>query len=143
MSRREVRLHCRLKSLPIPKDDLVGFALDLMGRLNLQGEVGIKICSDRLMSDLNRRYRGKSGPTDVLSFPDGSPLSDGAIYLGDMVIAAGVATRAAKAAGCSVETELKRLLLHGLLHLSGYDHEADGGTMNRKERALRRELGLT
>jgi probable rRNA maturation factor len=143
MSRREVRLHCRLRSLPIPKDELVGFTLDLMGRLNLKGEVGIKICSDRLMADLNRRYRGKSGPTDVLSFPDGSPLPDGSVYLGDMAIASGVAGRAAEAAGCSLETELQRLLLHGLLHLSGYDHETDEGTMERKERRLRRELGLS
>ena len=127
MSRREVRLHCRLRSLPIQRDKLVGFTLDLMGRLNLQGEVGIKICSDRMMADLNRRFRGKTGPTDVLSFPDGSPLPDGALYLGDMVIAAGVAARAAEAEGWPVEAELKRLLLHGLLHLCGYDHEKDGG----------------
>lgn len=142
MSRREVRLHCRLKSPAVPKDDLAGFALDVLGRLDLEGEVGVKLCSARAMADMNRRFRGKGGPTDVLAFPDGTERPDGTAYIGDVVIAAPVAQAQARVAGIPFEAELRRLLLHGLLHLAGYDHETDGGTMARKERGLRKEWGL-
>jgi probable rRNA maturation factor len=120
----------------------VDFALDVLGRLDLEGEVGIRICSSRSMSALNRRFRGKVGPTDVLSFRDGTPQPGGEVYLGDIVIAAPVAATAAKEEGVPFEVELKRLLLHGILHLAGYDHEADSGAMRRKERDLRRGWGI-
>lgn len=142
MTRREVRLHCRLRRPAIPRDDLAGFALDVLGRLNLEGEVGVKLCSVRAMAGLNRRFRGKSGPTDVLAFSDGTGRPDGTPYLGDVVIAASVAEDQAREAGIPFEAELRRLLLHGLLHLAGFDHETDGGTMARKERGLRKEWGL-
>ena len=139
---REARLHCRLSKPAIPKDDLVAFTLDVLGRLGLEGEVGIKVCSEAVMAASNRKYRGKAGATDVLSFTDGSPGPEGLPYLGDILIAAPVAARQAKEAGHSLTVELKRLLLHGILHLAGYDHETDGGTMARKERGLRREWQL-
>jgi len=142
MKRREVRLHSRLRTLQIPKQELVAFALDVLGRLDLTGEVGIRICGDRTMAEFNRRFRGKSGPTDVLSFPDGTRAPDGTVYIGDILIAGPFADNAARSAGLPFEQELKRLLLHGILHLMGYDHETDGGTMARKEKALRREWGL-
>jgi probable rRNA maturation factor len=142
MKRREVRLHSRLRTLQIPKQELVAFALDVLGRLDLTGEIGIRICGDRTMADFNRRFRGKSGPTDVLSFPDGTQLADGTVYIGDILIAGPFADKAARSAGLPFEQELKRLLLHGILHLMGYDHETDGGTMARKEKALRREWEL-
>ncbi|MEW5763842.1 MAG: rRNA maturation RNase YbeY [Acidobacteriota bacterium] len=142
MDRREVRLHSRLRKPPLPKEALVSFALDAMSRLGVTGEVGVRFCSDRFMAEANRRYRGKKGPTDVLSFPSGEPAEEGGIYLGDILIAVPVAVRAARAAGQPLETELRRLLLHGLLHLLGYDHETDGGVMERKERRLRREWGI-
>lgn len=142
MERREVRLHSRLRTPPLPKEALVAFVLDAMSCLGATGEVGIRLCSERFMAEANRRYRGKRGPTDVLSFPSGEPAEDGGIYLGDILIAVPVAVRSAHAAGQPLETELRRLLLHGLLHLMGYDHETDGGTMERKERRLRRRWGI-
>jgi rRNA maturation RNase YbeY len=120
----------------------VAFTLDAMDRLGVWGEVGVRFCSERSMAEANRRYRGKSGSTDVLSFPSGEPAEEGGVYLGDILIAVPVAARAARAAGQPLEAELRRLLLHGLLHLLGYDHETDGGTMQRKERLLRREWGI-
>lgn len=142
MTRREVRLHCRLRRPLIPRDELAGFALDVLGRLDLEGEVGVKFCTAPAMADLNSRFRGKGGPTDVLAFPDGTPRPEGGTYIGDVVIAASVAQDQAREAGITLEAELKRLLLHGLLHLAGFDHEVDGGTMARKERGLRKEWGL-
>ena len=142
MTRREVRFHCRLSKPAIHKDALVAFALDVLGRLGLEGEVGVKLCSDATMASYNRKYRHKAGPTDVLSFPDGTRDQEGSTYLGDILIALPVAARQAKEAGHDLKTELKILLLHGLLHLNGYDHETDGGTMHRKEKALRKEWGI-
>ncbi len=142
MTRREVRLHCRLPRPAIPKDEIAAFVLDVLGRLDLEGEVGVKFCSDSTMATYNRKYRGKSGPTDVLSFPEGSMDPEGFTYIGDIVIAVPVAARQAKEAGHPLAAELKLLLLHGILHLAGYDHETDSGTMNRKELSLRKEWGL-
>jgi probable rRNA maturation factor len=121
---------------------LAAFALDVLGRLGMEGEVGVKLCSDATMAAYNRKYRHKAGPTDVLSFPDGSLGQEGGVYLGDIVIAVPVAARQAKEAGHALAVELQILLLHGLLHLAGYDHETDGGAMSRKERALRKERGI-
>lgn len=121
-----------------------------------RGEVAVALVSDRRMRTLNRTFRGVDAVTDVLSFPafasaslnrgsapasarrfaPPSPLTDG--FLGDVVIAAGVATRQAAAAGHAVGTELRVLALHGLLHLLGYDHESDDGAMARTELRLRR-----
>ena len=85
-----------------------------------RGDLSVAIVSDRRMRALNRQFRGKDMVTDVLSFP-----SDDRGFLGDIVIAAGVAARQAGDAGHSVQTELRVLSLHGLLHLLGYDHETD------------------
>ncbi len=95
------------------------------------------VVSDGRIRQLNRRYRGKNAPTDVLSFP-----ANEASYLGDVVIALGVARRQASVAGHPLATELRVLALHGLLHLLGYDHERDTGQMRRLERRLRRVGGL-
>ena len=109
-----------------------------------RGEVTVALVSDGRMRALNRSYRGKDYATDVLSFP--ATASRGATgyptYLGDIVIATGVAERQADDAGHSVGTELRILALHGLLHLLGYDHETDDGQMARVERKLRRRAGL-
>ena len=96
------------------------------------GSLGIRFAGDREVRRLNRAYRGKDHPTDVLSFPG----EDG--HLGDILISVPVARRQATAAGHTVERELKVLLLHGLLHCLGYDHETDEGEMERLERRLRR-----
>jgi probable rRNA maturation factor len=97
----------------------------------------VAIASDAHVRALNRRFRKKDQPTDVLSFPSDEPG-----YLGDVVIACGVATRQARAANHSLGTELRVLALHGLLHLLGYDHERDDGRMARLERRLRKHGGL-
>jgi probable rRNA maturation factor len=109
-----------------------------------RGAVTVALLSDARVRELNRRFRRKDRPTDVLSFP-GTPVEQAPArqrYLGDVVIAAGVARRQAKEAGHSIQTELRVLALHGLLHLLGYDHERDDGRMARLERRLRRKGGL-
>jgi probable rRNA maturation factor len=112
--------------------------------------VGIRFIDDREMTRLNETYRRKKGSTDVLSFP----LEDSqgrrktpqrkprACYLGDIAISPRVAKRNAKQYGRTLPEELRILILHGLLHLLGYDHETDDGEMDRKEQRLRRRLGL-
>jgi probable rRNA maturation factor len=88
------------------------------------------------MRRLNRDFRGKDASTDVLSFP-GSVGGEGR-HLGDVAIAVPTARRQAAAAGHDTERELRLLLLHGVLHCLGHDHETDGGEMERLERRLRR-----
>jgi probable rRNA maturation factor len=102
-----------------------------------RGDVSIAVVPDGRIKALNRRYRRKDAPTDVLSFPADEPGT-----LGDIVIAAGIARRQAREAGHSLQTELRVLALHGLLHLLGYDHEHDDGRMARLERRLRAKGGL-
>lgn len=102
--------------------------------LGASGEVALVLAGDRTLHRLNRTYRGKDRPTDVLSFP-GAP--DG---LGDIVISVERADRNARSRGRTLPRELDVLALHGLLHLLGYDHETDDGTMDRLERRLRRRL---
>ena len=88
------------------------------------------------MRALNRRYRGKDRSTDVLSFPAPPPL------LGDLVISVPYAARQARRRGQRLSREIERLLLHGYLHLLGYDHETDGGEMDALEARLKRRLAL-
>ncbi|MDE3109435.1 MAG: rRNA maturation RNase YbeY [Acidobacteriota bacterium] len=102
----------------------------------------------------NRAYRHKSGPTDVLSFPSDEETASltgklprrtarsNGVYLGDIAIAPAVARRNARRFGRTFSQELRILILHGMLHLMGYDHETDTGQMDRRERLLRRRLGL-
>lgn len=101
-----------------------------------RGAVTIAVVSDARVRALNRRFRRRDYPTDVLSFPADEPDQ-----LGDVVIAAGVARRQARAEGHPVGTELRVLALHGLLHLLGYDHDQDD-RMARVEKRLRRSGGL-
>ena len=102
-----------------------------------RAELCIALVSASRMRALNRQFRGKDKTTDVLSFP-----SDERGFLGDIVIASGVAKQQAQAAGHPVQTEIRVLALHGLLHLLGYDHEQDEGTMARTEARLRKKAGL-
>ena len=98
------------------------------------------------MRRLNREFRRRDKVTDVLSFlPDaGAPKARGSNrrFLGDLAIAKGIAARQARQLGHSVQTELRILALHGLLHLMGYDHETDRGQMGRLEDQLRQRAGL-
>lgn len=100
---------------------------------------------DRLMRRLNRDYRGLDKPTDVLSFAyhesaDEFAAAEAEQYLGDVVISVETATRYAQELGLTFERELEHLVIHGTLHLAGYDHETDNGEMNRLERKLRKQL---
>jgi probable rRNA maturation factor len=113
------------------------FAAKARRALGLYGEVNVRIASDRELQQLNRRFRRKNKPTDVLSFPSDMPK-----LAGDIAISADIATSNAADMGHSKQTELKILILHGLLHLAGYDHETDSGDMEVRETELRRQLGL-
>jgi probable rRNA maturation factor len=111
--------------------------LEAIAPARARGGVTLAIVANSRIRDLNRRYRRKDAPTDVLSFPADEPGE-----LGDVVIALGVARRQATQARHSLLTEFRVLALHGLLHLLGYDHERDGGQMRRLEQRLRRAGGL-
>jgi probable rRNA maturation factor len=100
-------------------------------------EVSVLFCGDGAIRTLNRRYRRMDAPTDVLAFP-----AEGGGLLGDIVISVPYAARQARRRGERPAREIDRLLLHGLLHLSGYDHETDGGEMDALEKKLRRRLDL-
>ena len=102
-----------------------------------QREISVLFCGDRAMRALNRRYRGMDAPTDVLAFP-----AESRGLLGDIVISVPYASREARRRGEPPAREIDRLLVHGLLHLSGYDHETDGGEMDALEKKLRRRLDL-
>ena len=128
------------------------------------GEAAVAFVSDRRMRELNKLFRGKDATTDVLSFPhepddfeampesetlatdDRPPATDhrppATVFLGDIVISAEQAARQAAAARLPLELEIKQLILHGLLHLCGYDHETDTGEMNARELALRNKLAI-
>jgi probable rRNA maturation factor len=102
----------------------------------------IAFVSDRAMTELNRMWRHEKGTTDVLSFPadqDHFEKREG-LNLGDVVISTEQAARQAKEHALSFEIEIAQLILHGLLHLCGYDHETDNGEMRRLEMRLRRNL---
>jgi probable rRNA maturation factor len=100
---------------------------------------------DRTMRRLNCEYRGIDSPTDVLSFAyhesdEGAAFATEQDHLGDVAISVETAARYAREFGLSFEREIAHLVIHGTLHLAGYDHETDDGEMNRLERKLRREL---
>jgi len=100
--------------------------------------VTIVLVTDSRIQKLNREFRGYDQPTDVLSFEAGP-----GDYLGDVVISVETADRQAHRRGSHLKRELKVLVLHGLLHLAGYDHERDDGAMRRIEYRLRRKFGIT
>jgi probable rRNA maturation factor len=104
----------------------------------------VAFVSDRAMRGLNRRWRGKVGTTDVLSFPAGQEEFERGegLSLGDVVVSVEQAARQAAEHGLDFEGEVRQLILHGLLHLCGYDHERDGGEMNALELKLRRRLRI-
>lgn len=106
----------------------------------------IAFVSDRVMRDLNRKFRGHRGTTDVLSFPEEQHsfevTEEDGRRLGDIVISVEKAAAQASKHQLTLDEELAQLILHGLLHVSGYDHEADDGEMNQLELALRRRLKI-
>jgi probable rRNA maturation factor len=156
----------RQHSVRVAAKELNRFVVRARRALGLPSEsISICLVSNSEMMQWNRAYRGKKGPTDVLSFPadeNGGPRvskkfrslwgadlfsmaphsNGGSRYLGDIAIAPAVAKRNALRLGRTFRDEMRILILHGMLHLMGYDHETDTGQMDRRERRLRRELGL-
>jgi probable rRNA maturation factor len=103
--------------------------------------VSVLFCADARMRTLNRRWRGKDKSTDVLAFPtNGTGAGPG--FLGDIVISVPYATREARRRREPAAREVDRLLVHGLLHLMGYDHETDDGEMDALEEKVRRRLSI-
>jgi probable rRNA maturation factor len=135
----------RQRKLPIDCESWEKFTTQTLKVTPADGAgVTVAFVSDRMMQELNRRWRGKRGTTDVLSFPaaqDEFEKREG-LRLGDVVISVEQAARQAGEHGLSFEMEVAQLILHGLLHLCGYDHETDNGEMNRLELRLRRRLGI-
>ena len=108
--------------------------------VRLKGQVTVLLTTDEAIRKLNRQFRGKNKATDVLSFPAEGLGAEG--IAGDLAISVTTALGQGTACGHSLATELKILILHGLLHLAGYDHEADNGQMAKRERLLRAKLKL-
>src|ERR1700730_1592002 len=154
----------RQRSVRLSTRALESFLLRVRRELGLkQAQVTVCLVSDAEIAGMNQSFRNKRGPTDVLSFPavkvrqprrpkrlpfSPAPVSvdPDCLYtdasLGDIAIAPAVAKRNAKNYGRTLAAELKILILHGVLHLLGFDHEADRGEMDRTEEKLRRRLGL-
>jgi probable rRNA maturation factor len=149
----------RQRSVRLSTRALESFLLRVRRELDLkQAQVTVRLVSDAEIAGMNESFRKKRGPTDVLSFPAvnlrqpsrskrrpvslASSSADSDASLGDIAIAPAVAKRNAKNFGRTLPVELKILILHGVLHLLGFDHEADHGEMDRTEKKLRRRLGL-
>ena len=136
----EVTVLNRQRARKIDRHGITSFVREICREIPPAGDSGlsVKLVSDRAMRDFNRRFRGVPRTTDVLSFPAGGddPAPAPAHYLGDIVISVPAAERQAAEAGHSLSRELKILSLHGYLHLMGYDHETDDGTMLRLQRRL-------
>jgi probable rRNA maturation factor len=110
-------------------------ALEAIG--NSESSATIAFVSDKRIRELNRQFREVDKATDVLSFP-----AEEKVNLGDIAVSVDTAAVQAKENGLTLEGEIAQLILHGLLHLCGYDHETDNGEMNRLELKLRRRLGI-
>lgn len=110
--------------------------------VRLRGQVSVLLTTDAAQRSLNRRFRGKNKPTDVLSFPADCNAPGAGKITGDLSISVPTARRQAIQQQHSLSTEIKVLILHGVLHLAGYDHETDSGQMAQIERTLRARLRL-
>jgi probable rRNA maturation factor len=133
------------KNLRVPSvRTLARFLATAQLAVRLKGQVNVLLTTDTAIRRLNRQFRGKNKATDVLSFPAMNvPGSKGAEALaGDLAVSVPMARKQAIAQGHSLSTEIKVLILHGLLHLAGYDHETDAGQMARREAKLRAQLKL-
>jgi probable rRNA maturation factor len=133
---------------------LTAFLAQAASDVRLKGEISVLLTTDEGIRRLNYEFRGKDKATDVLSFPapihhngNGQPARGGRSQepemAGDLAISVETAARQAEEAGHALSAELEVLLLHGILHLAGFDHESDQGQMARREAALRRKFGLS
>jgi len=130
---------------PVPKrPTLARYLREAQTAVGLKGEVTVLLTTDDGIRALNRRFRKKNKATDVLSFPSAPDMRGvpGTGLAGDLAISVETAARQAAEHGHRLTVELRVLMLHGLLHLAGMDHEIDDGKMAREERRLRAQLGL-
>jgi len=125
------------QTLGLSRAGLARFLNRARAAVGIEGEVHVLLAGDAELRRLNRHFRGKNAATDVLSFPAGDA---GLGVAGDLAISLETAVRQAKQFGHSLRDEVRVLLLHGVLHLAGFDHEADAGEMAAREAELRREL---
>lgn len=134
----------RQRRVPIAVRPLQQFYERVRRELGFAPEsVTVQLIGDAAMAQLNSTYRHKRGPTDVLSFPaNGARPRRGAQYVGDIAISPETARRNARRFSRSLPLELRILILHGMIHLAGYDHESDHGEMERLEYRLRKRLGV-
>jgi probable rRNA maturation factor len=133
------------RKTPLDRASLSSFSNSLFQTISeAEGKTAaVAFISDRRMKELNSLFRGKASTTDVLSFPhESDEFDDDTLNLGDIVISVEQASRQAEENGLTLENEIKQLILHGLLHLCGYDHETDNGEMNARELELRDKLGI-
>jgi probable rRNA maturation factor len=129
------------KNLRLPAArTLARFLTQAQAAVRLKGQVNVLLTTDAYLRKLNRQFRGKDKATDVLSFPAEGVGSEE--IAGDMAISVPTARKQAIEQCHALSTEIKILILHGLLHLAGHDHEADTGQMARRERKLRAKLNL-
>jgi probable rRNA maturation factor len=144
----------RQRAVRVSRRPLETFLRRVQKELGL-GEASATIClvSDAEIARMNKTYRKKTGPTNVLSFPAAARRARGSLraaskrkkeveFLGDVAIAPATARRYARKNGRTLPSELRVLILHGVLHLMGYDHETDRGEMDRVEQKLRKRFGL-
>lgn len=134
------------RAVSLPKRELSSFLALAAEAAGIKGHISVLLTDDEALRELNRTYRKKDKATDVLSFPAGEPVKaigrKMELQGGDIAISLATAARQAEAFGHDLKTEVKVLLLHGTLHLSGLDHETDRGQMARRERALRKQFDL-
>ncbi len=128
------------RALKISRAGLTRFLRAAQAAVGLAGEIEVLLSDDRALRRLNRDFRGKNKPTDVLSFP--APVEFTGVYAGDLAVSLETAARQAQEHGHPLRDELRVLLLHGVLHLHGMDHEVDGGEMAAREAELQSRLRL-
>jgi probable rRNA maturation factor len=132
------------RTLGLSKSGLTRFVREAQRMVGLVGSVDVLLADDRTLRRLNRDFRGKDKATDVLSFPAAEDFGGefAGRFAGDLAISVETAARQAKEHGHSLRDEVRVLLLHGVLHLSGMDHEVDRGEMAAREAELRERLRL-
>lgn len=140
-----VYLHVRLKRFAPGQAPLIRAAESILEAVGeSQSELSLELVGDGRMRRLNRLYRRKDRTTDVLAFPMRESVSPYSALLGDVVISVPTAVRQAREAGRSLNDEVAALLVHGVLHLCGYDHEkgpSEAARMRRRERVLLKAIG--
>lgn len=142
---REIEVINRQRLREIDRNGAAALSRATLDRIGRPDAVfTVTFIRDKAMRQLNRDYRGVDRPTDVLSFAyhegEAETIHDETAHIGDLVISVETAERYARELSLSFEREIEHLLIHGALHLAGYDHETDKGEMNKLERKLRKEL---